>query len=123
MDYKLSNLVSIFNMTCSQFASVTYHGFRTLYRAVEKFTEGFQLVGRFIQSSQHVFEHIKFSETDSEPVRWRTENDQRLQRTSNPLRRKNEPLRRKNEPLVRKNELLMRKNEIFMRKNKILKEK
>ena len=27
MDYKLSNLVSIFNTTCSQFASVIYHGF------------------------------------------------------------------------------------------------
>ena len=48
MDYKLSNLVSIFNMTFSKFASVIYHGFRTLYGAIGKFTKGFQLVGRFI---------------------------------------------------------------------------
>ena len=46
--YKLSDLVSIFNMTCSQFASVIYHGFRMLYGAIGKFTKGFQLVGRFI---------------------------------------------------------------------------
>ena len=42
--YKLSNLVSIFNMTCSQFASVIYHGFRMLYGTIGKFTKGFQLV-------------------------------------------------------------------------------
>ena len=44
MDYKLSNLVSIFNMTCSQFTSVIYHAFRTLYGAIGKFTKDFQLV-------------------------------------------------------------------------------
>ena len=117
---EMSNLVSIFNMTCSQFASVIYHGFLTLYRPIGKLTEIFQLVGRFIQSSQHVFGHIEVFETDSWPVCWRTVNDEHLQRTNNPLRRKNEPLRRKNEPLVRNNELLMRKNEIFIRKNKLL---
>ena len=51
MDYKLSNLVSIFNTTCSQFASVMYHGFRTLYGAIGKFTKGFQLIGRFVHTN------------------------------------------------------------------------
>ena len=48
MNYKLSELVSIFNMTCSQFASVIYHGFRMLYGAIGKFIKGFQPVSRFI---------------------------------------------------------------------------
>ena len=110
----MSNLVSIFNMTCSQFASVIYHGFLTLYRAIGKLTEIFQLVG------QHVFGHIEVFETDSWPVCWRTVNDEHLQRANNPLRRKNEPLRRKNEIFMRKNKLLMRKNELLMRKNELL---
>ena len=47
VDSKLSNLVSIFNTTCSQFASVIYHSFRTLYGAIGKFTKGFQLIGPY----------------------------------------------------------------------------
>ena len=93
-------------MTCSQFASVIYHGFRTLYGVIGKFKKGFELVGRFIQSShvsQHVFEQIEHSETNSGPVRWQTENDDRLRRTNNSLQRN------VIEPLVRKNEIVMRK--------------